>query len=232
MPKSSGCEVSAAACLRPPRPAGSLMRAFLWARRRLTWLAAVLILSATSAAAHSFNVALLVPLSGAGAAAGSQMQDGFMLATRERDSHADQESDGHLGGLDVYVYPADSEGADAGEIGRMLQSRDIDIVAIAAPGEAFDRIAKLAGDAASAVIRVTEGVPLSQGGSEAADPTGAAGAFIEAFRSAYGYSPTLAAAQGYQVARRVDQAVRAEAGVDDKLGLAARFRESEVEFAW
>jgi hypothetical protein len=39
---------------------------------------------------------------------GKQALDGFMLATGEEDSHALEESDGHLGGLDSYVYTLDS----------------------------------------------------------------------------------------------------------------------------
>ncbi len=53
------------------------------------------------ASAHSFNVLLIgenVRASGA--------YDGFRLATRERDGHAAEESGGHLGGLDSYIYSA------------------------------------------------------------------------------------------------------------------------------
>ena len=40
------------------------------------------------AQAHSFNVLLLLPLSGPDAAAGEQRREGFTLATTARDSHA------------------------------------------------------------------------------------------------------------------------------------------------
>ena len=62
-----------------------------------------MLVSANQLAAHSFNVALLASVSGPMAGPGKNARDGFMLATTERDSHPDQESDGHLGGLDVYV---------------------------------------------------------------------------------------------------------------------------------
>ncbi len=39
------------------------------------------------ALAHRFNVALVIPLSNAASAQGRQIRDGFMLATKERDSH-------------------------------------------------------------------------------------------------------------------------------------------------
>jgi len=66
--------------------------------------AAVLVLtfSAEATLAHSFNVLLIgenVRQSGA--------YDGFRLATREQDGHAAEESDGHLGGLDSYIFSAD-----------------------------------------------------------------------------------------------------------------------------
>lgn len=152
-----------------------------------------------------------------------------MLAARERDSHAGQESDGHLGGLDVYVYPADSEAMAAETTGNMLTSRKIDVVAVSAAGNVLVRVAALAGDAQAVVIKITELAPLSGTGIT---PAPSAGAFVEAFRAAYGYEPGPAATQGYQVARRIDEAVRAQAGVDDRPGLAESFRRSEVEFTW
>lgn len=194
----------------------------------LPWFAVALALSGAPAAAHSFNVALIVPLSGANAEDGGQMREGFMLAARERDAHAGQESDGHLGGLDVYVYPADSVKAAADFNGSMPANREIDIVAVSATEEALKRIAAQAGDMRTVVIRITERTPLSGDGGAA----GAAAAFIAAFRAAYGYDPGPAAAQGYRVARRIDEAVRAQAGVDDRFSLAERFRRSEKEFTW
>lgn len=197
-------------------------------RCRLLWFAMALALSGASAMAHSFNVALFVPLSGANAADGGQMRDGFMLATQERDSHAGQESDGHLGGLDVYVYSADSGAVAAETAGNMLVSRKIDVAAVSAASIALERIAALAREAQAVVIKVTEKTSLSEGG----EANGAPAAFIAAFRAAYGYNPGPAAAQGYHVARRIDEAVRAQAGVDDRRGLAESFRRSEMEFAW
>lgn len=58
---------------------------------------------AMPAFAHSFNV-LLVGKN----IADSGAYDGFRLATRERDGHAAEESDGHLGGLDSYIFIAEN----------------------------------------------------------------------------------------------------------------------------
>ena len=53
--------------------------------------------------AHRFNVVLILPGSTTESEQARHIRGGFMLATTERDSHPDQQSDGHLGGLDVYV---------------------------------------------------------------------------------------------------------------------------------
>ena len=57
------------------------------------------------AKAHSFGVALVTQAAVVSGVPDQEIRRGFMLATRERDSHANETSDGHLGGLDVYVYP-------------------------------------------------------------------------------------------------------------------------------
>ena len=57
-----------------------------------------------TAAAHSFNLVFIAPLTNN---AGESALNGFLLATREQDSHENEESDGHLGGLDSYIYKVD-----------------------------------------------------------------------------------------------------------------------------
>jgi hypothetical protein len=69
---------------------------------------ALFIISSGPARAHSFSLVFVAPLSGENMGQGKQALDGFMLATGEEDSHALEESDGHLGGLDSYVYTLDS----------------------------------------------------------------------------------------------------------------------------
>ena len=70
--------------------------------------------------AHSFNLGLVIPMSGPGLDSGQQALDGFMLATTEQDGHPDETSDGHLGGLDSHVLKVDS-GVDSA---LMLKSLD------------------------------------------------------------------------------------------------------------
>ena len=52
-----------------------------------------------------------------------------MLATAERDGHPGQESDGHLGGLDVYVTVIDGKGNITADIERLTAQGEIAIVA-------------------------------------------------------------------------------------------------------
>jgi hypothetical protein len=70
--------------------------------------AALLMLNTTTVWAHQFNLVFVAPLSGENAEEGSQAMAAFIYATGEEDSHPMEESDGHLGGLDSYVYPLDS----------------------------------------------------------------------------------------------------------------------------
>ncbi len=65
-------------------------------------------LAAGGLRAHSFDLALLLPLSGPDRELGERMRAGFMEATRAFDGHPDEQSDGHLGGLDVHVTVVDS----------------------------------------------------------------------------------------------------------------------------
>ncbi len=98
-------------------------------------MAAVLMLGG-AASAHAFNVLLVGEnVKGSGA------YDGFRLATRERDGHAAEESDGHLGGLDSYIFiaapgeavPPDTDILvllDAGDMPEVIVQKQIDSMAL------------------------------------------------------------------------------------------------------
>lgn len=93
-----------------------------------------MLVSANQLAAHSFNLALLATVSGPMAGPGKNARDGFMLATTERGSHPDQESDGHLGGLDVYVTlidPRHSPAQARGAVRELIGKSQIDFVIVA-----------------------------------------------------------------------------------------------------
>jgi hypothetical protein len=95
------------------------------------------------AKAHSFNVGLVIALSEQSDANIRQARDGFLLATRERDSHPDEESDGHLGGLDVYLFPVDLKRESLAGIRALLQREQIDILAVIGPDDAADQFRPL-----------------------------------------------------------------------------------------
>jgi ABC-type branched-subunit amino acid transport system substrate-binding protein len=175
-------------------------------------LAATLIsiLATSPAAAHSFRLGLAAPFSGPDAAIGQQALDGLRLATRERDAHPEETSDGHLGGLDSYLLPLDSATADAAALRQQADDLRLDIVTMAAPVPGLD--AALEG--AIAFCPPAAGpVPADRlTAPEAAQ-------FTAAFRQAFGRDPTPAAARGYNAGRAVDAAVRAQGDASDKAAL-------------
>ena len=96
-----------------------------------------------SAKAHSFNVAMVIALAEPSIADAAQVRNGFLLSTRERDSHPDEESDGHLGGLDVYLYTVDLGRESLSRVSALLQRGQIDILAVAGPEEVAEEIRPL-----------------------------------------------------------------------------------------
>ncbi len=199
-----------------------------------TILAAVaaILLAMGPANAHSFNVALLVGQSGPAASDGDQIRDGFLLATRERDAHPDQESDGHLGGLDVYLFLIDDRYSPLAGVLTLLEQRTIDILAIIGPDVLVETIRpRTAGLQAILLVQGQMAFPASSAASDAIE-TPAVRAFIEAFKAEFGYLPAHSAGQGYNAARRIDAAVRAQGGVSDKTALQQALRQSESGFDW
>ncbi len=191
------------------------------------FLAVVAGLTLTSLAAHAhrFNLALVVPLTNTTAAEGQDVRKGFMLATTERDGHPDEESDGHLGGLDVYVSVVDGQGDIAAKMAQIANEGEIDIVV--AFGSSKTRAAVTQALKGKGIAVLTPGEsPFSR-----AD-TPAVARFIAAYEKANGAKPSPHAAQGYNAARRVDAAVRAQGGVDDKASLEQSFRNTSQGFAW
>ena len=175
--------------------------------------------------AHSFNVALVIALSGEQEEAGGQFLDGFMLATTERDAHANQESDGHLGGLDVYVSLLDANVSGQDMVLEFAGQNDIDIVI---------------GPWGSGALSLSENALAGQGVSllspgVAPEPDGegrAIAAFRENFARTYGTVPGTDATQGYNAAQRIEIAVRGQGGVADAEALAQSFAETVGGFDW
>jgi hypothetical protein len=188
-------------------------------------LFATLAASIDPAIAHRFNVALVLPLSNDAAVQGQRIRDGFMLATTERDRHPDQESDGHLGGLDVYVTFVDEQGDVAADIERIVARGEADIVAAFGSEETLSLVGKLLDGKAVALLLPGQ-TPFSKFGLPEVT------AFISAYEREYGNKPNSQAAQGYNAARRIDAAVRAQGGIQDTAALLRSFAETARGFTW
>lgn len=171
-------------------------------------LAAIVWLAAMPAGAHGFRVGFIAPVSGPEARVGASARDGFMLAARERDGHADEESDGHLGGLDVYLLIVDAgKGPESvrASIRELVAGREIEfLTGIFPPGLAE-----------SIRSRIVGGLPYfvdTVGNSAANAATMDGEPFAAAFAATFGRAPDRAAFRGYGAARAIDRAVRAVAG--------------------
>ena len=178
--------------------------------------ALVLAASAGPVWAHSFDVGFLAPLSGADARQGQQALDGFLLATRERDGHPLEESDGHLGGRDSYVIRIDSSrGVEAirGQLEQLLGGPEIVFLTgvsvsetLAAVGVTPDQNQGIVVDPTdSAVYRAVAIAPETLMTMDGVP-------FVAAFREAYGYEPDINAIAGYVGARLIAAGVSAVEG--------------------
>ncbi len=182
-------------------------------------------ISLNPAYAHRFYVALVIPLSNAEAGQGRQYRQGFMLATTERDSHPDEESDGHLGGLDVYVSVIDSQGDIRTEIERIVSQGRIDIVVATGSEKTLSLVGNLL-DGGNIALLAPGQTPFSQSDMPAVV------AFTSAFENQYGGRPSAQAAHGYNAARRIDVAVRTQGGADDAEELVRIFKRTASGFTW
>ncbi len=177
------------------------------------------------ALAHRFDVVLVIPMSDGVSTQGQQILDGFMLATAERDGHPGQESDGHLGGLDVYVTVIDGKGNITADIERLTAQGEIAIVAAFGTKTTLSLLKRLLDGTGTALLLPGQS-PFSD------SDLSAVAAFISAYEKNYGIRPSSDAAQGYNAARRIDTAVRAQGGADDTASLLRIFRETAHGFAW
>jgi len=154
-----------------------------------------------AALAHSFNLVILAPQN---ADLRQVMRQAFLIASGERDSHPAQESDGHLGGLDVYLGFADDTATPM---------PDPDIIADPLGGH---DVADLADTRKTVWLGPTD--PTTDAAlsmlATALDP--ALVPFAKAFLDATGQVPDHVAVATYLAARRVDLAVRALGGTEDK----------------
>ena len=156
-----------------------------------------LVMFAGSAFAHEFYVTLVVP-----ASSEVEARQAFLLASAERDSHADETSEGHLGGVDSQL--------EIVVAGQSVPRSDV-VVAI---GGASVPVGSVGNDVWSFQV-----IDVSM--SARADFLENGGEFFEArYGTRYGAAPTEVATLVYVAARLIDLAVRAQDGVDDQAALS------------
>lgn len=186
--------------------------------------------------AHRFTVMFVAPFAGSEADRGRRVLNGFLFATRERDGHAGEESDGHLGGLDSHVVQVDvSRGLDF--VVERLEKID------AEQGPAF--VTGLMPDASAASAVWGRALQLAV----LVDPRGSpvyervlrhperlrtmdGEPFTAAFRIVRGRAPDADAMLGYVAARLIDSTVRAVQGDLTRREVVAAALEDAMGHAW
>ncbi len=184
-----------------------------------------LMLFTSPAFSHSFKVALVLPGSAKASSSARQIRQGFMLATTERDSHPDEESDGHLGGLDVYISVINEQVNVTAEIESLARQDGANIVVVLGSQKNQLLFSKLVDRKKTALLMPGQ-TPFSRVDLPAVTR------FISAYKNRYGNNPSLEAAQGYNAARRIDVAIRALGGADNMGLLYDQLRKTAHDFAW
>jgi len=182
--------------------------------RALALAALATLMFSAPVAAHSFNVSFLVPMGSS-----TDVLSGAILASDERDSHAGQDSDGHLGGLDVF-FDIVSWNYLAGDINRIVMESAPDIIVfLGTPMD--DRVvpARFANVGPWIVTLRDVSAKAERDFLGAGDAS-----FAARFRARYGVEPSENARLAYVAARLIDIAVRAQGGAEDKDSLARAVR--------
>ena len=156
---------------------------------------------------HEFSLLLLAP-TGASQAEIDEMRAAFLIAAHERDSHPDETSEGHLGGMDVQLTLATADSALA----------DTTLAFVAAPFATADdaRVAALAAPGDAVIVDADTLAVLP---ANAPEGNADAGPFANRFLAETGRAPGPAALGAYRAARVVDLAVRSLGSVDDRAEL-------------
>ncbi len=153
-----------------------------------------LLLATAGAAAHEFTVALIAPETSV-----TQVRNGFLLASSERDGHPNETSEGHLGGLDAQLEIVTP--------GAAVPESDIVVAIAPATLPARDNGAWAFSVGDLPLCRRAEFIETSD--------------FTRRYQIRYGAPPDMAARRSYAAARVIDLAVRATGRADDAAALAA-----------
>ncbi|MCZ6469759.1 MAG: hypothetical protein O6649_00195 [Gammaproteobacteria bacterium] len=155
---------------------------------------------------HSFNIVFIAPIS---EPAGQSALEGFLFATREQDSHAFEESDGHLGGLDSFVFRIDSElkpGPLHSKVEAIIRENEPLFAAGFIAGTKIESV--LEKNAVTVVDPIAVGLWPSLISSPEKIHTMDGGDFLDVFRQRHGRPPDLNTIRGYLAARVIARVVR------------------------
>jgi len=176
-----------------------------------------------NALAHSFTAALIVAGDNREASLAEAVR-GFLLAADERDGHANETSDGHLGGVDVHVLPLPRDAAALveGLIGKPTEPGDV-VVVLGTEPAASEAVRKYQSNS-TVLLQVV--LPVGWDSDVGTD------SFVARYRLAYGTAPSVMAATGYYAARRLDVAIRPLDGVIPRAALEDAWRSTESGLPW
>ncbi|MCK5666572.1 MAG: hypothetical protein KAI17_23940 [Thiotrichaceae bacterium] len=188
----------------------------------------LILLLSTTVSAHSFSVLLTGPFSGIDAQTGLSMQQGFLVATAERDAHPDETADGHLGGLDVHLQNFDTAKL-TNSTAKTLDQKEhkIDIIIVQLENHMAKNLIQYA-KSKNAVVITPADLPF-EGSPGLAN---SANRFVSAFVQRFSIEPDRFAAQGYQLARRIDEAVRPFDSAKNTADLKQRLRKTQSGIKW
>ena len=191
--------------------------------RRSILMVAVWMALSGNALAHSFTAALIVAGDNREASLAEAVR-GFLLAADERDGHANETSDGHLGGVDVHVLPLPRDAAALveGLIGKPTEPGDV-VVVLGTEPAASEAVRKYQSNS-TVLLQVV--LPVGWDSDVGTD------SFVARYRLAYGTAPGLMAATGYHAARRLDVAIRPLDGVIPRAALEDAWRSTESGLPW
>jgi len=201
------------------RPVFAVSQSVLTMFRSPVLVAALWVGMSGIASAHSFTAALLVVGEDPEASLAEAVR-GFLLAADERDGHANETSDGHLGGVDVHVLPLPRNAAGLVEDLIGTPSEPPDLVVVLGPEPAAGAIAR---------AYQSEGIVLVQDVlQEGWEREAQMDSFAARYRLAHGTAPSAMAATAYHAARRLDAAIRPLDGVIPKSALEEAWRSTEL----
>ena len=176
--------------------------------------------------AHSFDIAVIAPFSSENVNKGMEFWNGMRVATRERDGHANETSDGHLGGVDSQLLKLDTAQSKASISKKLVNigAKQGFIIAVLIPGH-DDFISTIPTDIP--YIAIVNNTGQESFSKENTDQNGAilnksnpnilvpklAGerikdSFRQSYMQQYNQLPGELAFAGYAAARLIDAAIR------------------------